>query len=271
LELLHVDLFGPIPEASLGGKKYCLVIVDDYSRYCWVYFFKKKSETQQRVIDFITLVERQHNCQIMAIRSDNGSEYKNYTVEGFLTKEGIAHQYSTPYSPQQNGVAERKNRPLMDADRTMIVEFSSPYNFWAEAVYTACHATNRLYLRKNLNKTPYEILTGKKPDISYFKVFCCKCFIRKKGNRLSKFEPRSYKGIFVGYSTNAHTYRVYNKSTGQVEEAIDVNFDEDNGSQGGRIDYGVVGGEIPPIVIRRMGIGEIIPAKEHLLTEGEGL
>ena len=222
------------------------MIVDDYSRYCWVYFFKKKSETQQRVIDFITLVERQHNCQIMAIRSDNGSEFKNYTVEGFLSKEGIAHQYSTPYTPQQNGVLERKNRTLMDAARTMIAEFSSPYNFWAEAVSTACHATNWLYLRKNLNKTPYEILTGKKPDICYFKVFGCKCFICKKGNRLSKFEPRSYEGIFFGYSTNAHAYRVYNKSTGQVEEAVDVRFDEENGSQGGHIDHGVVGGEIPP-------------------------
>src|SRR5664279_5053561 len=206
----------------------------------------------------------------MAIRSDNGSEFKNYTVEGFLSDEGIAHQYSTPYTPQQNGVAERKNRTLMDAARTMIAEFASPYNFWAEAVSTVCHATNRLYLRKLLDKTPYEILTNKKPDLSYFKVFGCKCFILKKGNRLSKFETSSYEGIFVGYATNSHAYRVYNKSTGQVEEAIDVRFDEDNGSQGGRIDHDVVGDAIPPIVIRRMGIGEIIPVEETLVMEGEG-
>src|SRR5664279_4114645 len=143
----------------------------------------------------------------MAIRSDNGSEFKNYTVEGFLSDAGIKHQYSTTYTPQQNGVAERKNRTLMDAARTMIVEFASPYNFWAEAVSTACHATNRLYLHKLLNKTPYEILTGKKPDLSYFKVFGCTCFIIKKGNQLSKFETRSYEVIFVGYATNTCTYR----------------------------------------------------------------
>ena len=99
LELIHLDLFGPLYYNSLGDKKYCLVIMDDYSRYCWVYFFKRKSETQQRVIEFITLVERQHNISIMAIRSDNGTEFKNYTVEGFVSKEGIAHQYFTPYTP----------------------------------------------------------------------------------------------------------------------------------------------------------------------------
>src|SRR5664279_524135 len=195
----------------------------------------------------------------MAIRSDNGSEFKNYTVEGFLSDEGIAHQYSTPYTPQQNGVAERKNRTLMDAARTMIAEYSSPYNFWTEAVATACHATNRLYLRKLLNKTPYDILLGKKPDLSYFRVFGYKCYILKKGNRLSKFETRSYEGIFVGYATNSHAYRIYNKSTGQVEEASDVKFDEDNGSQAEQVDPIVVGDVIPPIAIRRMGIGEIRP------------
>ncbi|KAK1607075.1 hypothetical protein QYE76_030748 [Lolium multiflorum] len=113
LELLHVDLFGPTSHASLGAKKYCLVIVDDYSRYTWVYFLKKKDETQQIFIDFSTEVQRQHNLLIMAIRSDNGSEFKNYTLNDFLSDEGIRHQYSAAH-PQQNGVAERKNRTLLD-------------------------------------------------------------------------------------------------------------------------------------------------------------
>jgi transposase InsO family protein len=183
LELLHMDLFGPPSHESLGGKKYCLVIVDDYSRYTWVYFFKLKSETQQTVIDFTNQVQRQHDKTILAIRSDNGTEFKNYTLSEFLSDEGIKHQYSAAYTPQQNGVAERKNRTLMDAARTMLAEFKSPYNFWAEAISTACHATNRLYLRKGLDKTPYEILTGNKPSIHYFRVFGCKCYILKKGNR----------------------------------------------------------------------------------------
>ncbi|KAK1604075.1 hypothetical protein QYE76_027748 [Lolium multiflorum] len=169
LELLHVDLFGPVTHASLGAKKHCLVIVDDYSRYTWVYFLKTKDETQQIFIDFATEVQRQHNLLIMAIRSDNGSEFKNYTLNDFLSDEGIRHQYSAAYTPQQNGVAERKNRTLMDMARSMMVEYKSRYNFWAEAISTACHSSNRLYLRKGLNKTPYEILTGNKPNISYFK------------------------------------------------------------------------------------------------------
>ncbi|KAK1602590.1 hypothetical protein QYE76_016859, partial [Lolium multiflorum] len=169
LELLHVDLFGPVTHASLGAKKHCLVIVDDYSRYTWVYFLKTKDETQQIFIDFATEVQRQHNLLIMAIRSDNGSEFKNYTLNDFLSDEGIRHQYSAAYTPQQNGAAERKNQTLMDMARSMMAEYKSRYNFWAEAISTACHSSNRLYLRKGLNKTPYEILTGNKPNISYFK------------------------------------------------------------------------------------------------------
>ena len=134
LQLLHVDLSGPPSHASLGGKKYCLVIVDHYSRYTRVNFFKHKSETQQNFIDFAKEVQRQHKLPIMAIRSDNGSEFKNYTLNEFLSEEGIRHQYSAPYTPQQNGVAERKNRTLLDMARTMLAEFKSPKSFWAEAM-----------------------------------------------------------------------------------------------------------------------------------------
>ncbi|KAK1697117.1 hypothetical protein QYE76_013814 [Lolium multiflorum] len=166
LELLHVDLFGPPSHESLGGKKYCLVIVDDYSRYCWVFFFKP----QWTMMEFSNQVQRNYNATILAIRSDNGTEFKNYTLDDFLGEEGIQHQYSSPYTPQQNGVAERKNRTLIEAARTMMMEYKSNYNFWAEAISTACHATNRLYFRKGLEKTPYEILTGNKPNVSHFKV-----------------------------------------------------------------------------------------------------
>ena len=102
------------------------MIVDDYSRYTWVYFFKRKSETQQTVIDFANEAQRQYNAKILTIRSDNGTEFKNYTLNGFLSEEGIRHQYSAAYTPQQNGVAERKNRTLMDMARSMLAEFKSP-------------------------------------------------------------------------------------------------------------------------------------------------
>jgi hypothetical protein len=206
-----MDLFGPPTHASLGGKKYCLVIVDDYSRYTWVYFFKHKYETQQTVKDFTNEVQRQYSQDILMIQSDNGAEFKNYTLNEFLSDEGICHQYSSPYTPQQNGVAERKNWTLMDMARIMLAEFKSPYNFWAEAINTACHASNQLYLRKGLNKTPYEILTGNKPNIKYFRVFGCKCFYLKKGVHLSKFDSKALESIFVSYAAESHAFRIFDK------------------------------------------------------------
>jgi transposase InsO family protein len=106
------------------------VIVDDYSIYTWVYFFEYKSETQQTVINFAKEVERQYGQNILAIRSDNGSEFKNYTFNDFLSEDGIRHQYSAAYTPQQNGVVERKHQTLMDMARSMLAEFKSPYNFF---------------------------------------------------------------------------------------------------------------------------------------------
>ena len=103
--------------------------MDEYSRYTCFYFFKKKSETQQTIIEFSNEAQCQHNSKILAIRSDNGNELKKYTLDEFLGDEGIKHQYSVAYNPKQNGVAERKNHTLVDAARTMMAEFKSPYSF----------------------------------------------------------------------------------------------------------------------------------------------
>ena len=266
-----MDLFGPPTYDSLGGKKYCLVIVDDYTRYCWTFYLKRKSETQKIFIDFATLVQCQYDSKILAIRSDNGTEFKNYTMDDFLSGEGIQHQYSAAYTPQQNGVAERKNRTLIDMARTMLAEFRSPYNFWAEAINTACHYSNRLFFRPLMKKTPYELLIGKKPNVSYFRVFGCKCHVYIKGCPIAKFESRTFDGIFVGYAANSHTYRVYNISTGCVEESMNVEFVEDNGSQAEHIDHDNVGDVPPPQAIRTMGIGELIPIEEPIMdTQEEG-
>ncbi|KAK1602682.1 hypothetical protein QYE76_007859 [Lolium multiflorum] len=269
LELLHVDLFGPVTHASLGAKKHCLVIVDDYSRYTWVYFLKTKDETQQIFIDFATEVQRQHNLLIMAIRSDNGSEFKNYTLNDFLS-DGDSSSIFRCLHPQQNGVAERKNRTLMDMARSMMAEYKSRYNFGAEAISTACHSSNRLYLRKGLNKTPYEILTGNKPNISYFKVFGCKCFYKIKGVRLSKFAPKALEGIFVGYGAESHTYRIFDIASGIIIESCSVRFEENDGSQVGQVDV-CAGDEIPQDAIVRMGVGFFRPIEGHGVASREGL
>ena len=175
-----MDLFGPVAYVSIGGNKYGPVIVDDYSRFTWVFFVYDKSEVQGKVKTFIRRAQREFRLPIKKVRSDNGTEFCNTNVEEFLDEEGIKHEFSAPYTPQQNGVVERKNRTLIDMARTMLDEYKTLDNYWAEAINTACHAINHLYLHKYYKKTSYELLTGNKPKVSYFRVFGCKCFILNK-------------------------------------------------------------------------------------------
>ena len=129
LELLHLDLFGPSSYESLGGSKFGLVIVDDYSRYTWVFLLKSKDETHKYFIDFAKQAQRTYEAEIKTIRTDNGSEFKNYTMSEFFQDEGIKHEFSAPYTPQQNGVVERKNQTLIEMARTILDEFKSPITF----------------------------------------------------------------------------------------------------------------------------------------------
>jgi transposase InsO family protein len=182
LELLQMDLFGPVAYLSIGGSKYGLVIVDDFSRFTCVFFLQDKSKKR-----FLRRAQNEFELKVKKIRSDNESEFKNLQVEEFLEEEGIKHKFSAPYTPQQNGVVERKNMTLIDMARTMLGEFKTPERFWSKVVNTACHAINRLYLHHLLNKTSYELPTGNKPNVSYFRVFGSKCYILVKKGRHSKF------------------------------------------------------------------------------------
>jgi hypothetical protein len=136
---------------------------------------------------------------------------------------------SAPYTPQQNGVVERKNRTIIDMARTMLGEYKTPERFWLEAVNTVCHAINWLYLHRLLKKTSYELLTGNKPNVFYFRVFGSKCYILVKKGRHSKFAPKAIEGFLLGYDSNTKAYMVFNKSSVLVEVSRDVVFDETNG------------------------------------------
>jgi transposase InsO family protein len=255
-ELLHMDLFGPIAYISIGGSKYCLVIVDDYSRFTWVFFLHEKSQTQETLKGFLRRAQNEFSLWIKKIRSDNGMEFKNSQIEGFLEDEGIKHEFSSPYTPQQNGVVDRKNRTLLDMARTMLNEYKTSDRFWAEAINTACYAINRLYLHRILKNTSYEILTSKKPNVSYFRVFGSKCFILVKRGRKSKFAPKAVEGFLLGYDSNTRAYRVFNKSTGLVEVSCDIVFDETNDSQVEQVDLDELDDEEASCVaLRNMSIG----------------
>jgi hypothetical protein len=198
--------------------------------------------------------------RIKKIRSDNGTEFKNSQIEEFLKEEGIKHEFSSPYRPQQNGVVERKNRILLDMARTMLDEYKIPDQFWAEAINTACYSINRLYLHRILKKTSYELLTDKKPNVSYFRVFGSKCFILIKRGRHSKFVPKVVEGFLLCYDSNTRAYRVFNKSTGLVEFFCDIVFDETNGSQVEQVELDELDDEEAPCVaLRNMSIRDVCP------------
>jgi hypothetical protein len=162
--------------------------------------------------------------------------------------------------PQQNGVVDRKNRTLLDMARTMLDEYKTSDRFWAETVNIACYAINQLYLHRILKKTSYELLTGKKPNVSYFRVFGSKCFILVKRGRKSKFAPKAVEGFLLGYDSNIRAYRVFNKSCGLVEVSYDIVFDETNGSQVEQVDLDELDDEEASCVaLRNMSIGDVCP------------
>ena len=163
LELLHMDLFGPTSYKSLGGNKYGFVIVDDYSRYTWVYFLEDKTEVAYIFSTFAKRAQNEFNTTIVKIRSDNGKEFDNTQVEEYCDEVGIKHEFSSTYTPQQNGVVERKNRTLITLARAMLDEYNTSQEFWADAVNTACYASNRLFPHRLLEKTLMNCSKGESP------------------------------------------------------------------------------------------------------------
>jgi transposase InsO family protein len=146
---------------------------------------------------FIRRAQKEFSLPIMKVRSDNETEFKNTQVEELLDEEGIKHEFLTLYTPQQNGVVERKNQTLIDMARTMLDEYKASDLFWCEAVNTTCHAINRLYLHKKLKKTSYELLTGNKAKVLYFRVFGCKCFILKRDPKPLNLHLKLMKAFFL--------------------------------------------------------------------------
>ncbi|KAJ9561930.1 hypothetical protein OSB04_007090 [Centaurea solstitialis] len=225
LSLIHMDLCGPMKTVSLAGRKYVLVIVDDYSRYTWTRFLKTKDETSNLIINFIKAVQVQLKLPVQTVRSDNGTEFKNQVLKGFYNSLGITQTFSAARTPEQNGVVERRNRTLVEAARSMLAQSQLPQYLWAEAVNTACYTQNRSIIHRRFGKTPYHVLFGRIPNIDYFKVFGCPCFVLNETENRGKFGPKSDEMIFVGYSDCSVAYRVFNKRSRVVYESVNVRFD----------------------------------------------
>ncbi|WVZ76886.1 hypothetical protein U9M48_024808 [Paspalum notatum var. saurae] len=206
-ELLHMDTVGPARVASVGGKWYVLVVVDDFSHFSWVFFMEFKDEAFGFVRDLVLRLRNESHKAMRAIRSDNGGEFRNSRFENFCRDLGLEHQFSSPYTPPQNGVVERKNRTLVEMARTMLDEHRTPRHFWAEA-------------------TSYELRFGRQPSIKDLRPFGCRCFVLKKAGHMDKVKSRCLDGIFLGYSLSSRAFRVWILETRRVEETCEVSFDE---------------------------------------------
>ncbi|CAL8990723.1 unnamed protein product [Prunus brigantina] len=227
LELVHTDICGPMQIASMSENRYFLLFIDDYTRMAWVYFLRNKSNAFECFKKFKAMTELQSGHKVKSLRSDRGGEFMSNEFLAYCSEAGIQRQLTVTYSPQQNGVAERKNRTVIEMAKSMLHEKSLPYEFWAEAVHTTVYLLNRCPSKSLKKMTPFEAYTGRKPGIAHLKVFGCLCHVLIPFVLRHKLEENSHKCIFVGYGLCEKGYRLYDPKTRKIILSRDVYFDEE--------------------------------------------
>ena len=221
LECIVSDLCGPMQIESVGKSKYFITFTDVFSGYTEVFFIRSKDQTADKVIDFVERTITATKETPMVFRSDRGTEFTNKRLQNFLASKGINFECTVPYSPQQNGVAERKNRTLVEAARTMLIAAGMPDKFWAEAVHHAADTFNRM-VKGNTNLSPYELFFHKQP-IKEFHEFGCNVFVMKPDSLRRKLDIKAERMRFVGFDINSKGYRVLN-SNNAIKISRDVKF-----------------------------------------------
>ncbi|KAK1422630.1 hypothetical protein QVD17_17916 [Tagetes erecta] len=224
-DLVHLDVWGPYKVQSCDGFKYFLTIVDDYSRVVWVYLLKNKTEVFQNIENYFYMLKTQFNATVKVFRSDNGTEFVNNQMHNFLNNNGVLHQTSCSYTPQQNGVVERKHRHLLNVARSLLFQGGLPLRFWSECVLTACYLINRTPTLVLNGKTPYEMFFGFSPSLDHLRVFGCLCFCTILNNS-DKFSSHAEKCVMVGYSNQKKGYKLWSLDNKQVIFSRDVKFYE---------------------------------------------
>lgn len=221
-ELIHADLCGPMEEKSLGGARYYLLLKDDFSHYRKVYFVKEKTEICEKIKHFITFTKKEINEDIKTLRTDNGTEFLK--LKGYLEREGIRHETTVSYTPEQNGKIEREMRTITEAARTMLQAKSLPKSFWAEAVNTAVYTINRTGTSSIPGSTPYELWFKKEFDIRYLKEFGSEVYVHVPKQLRKKWDSKGEHGLFLGYGETTKGYRIYLTSKKIVDTKKDVIF-----------------------------------------------
>lgn len=226
LELIHADLCGPMNIESFGGSRYFLLITDDFSRMSWVYFLKYKSNVFENFRKYKALVENNSGLRIKTLRTDRGGEFLSNEFVHFCDESGIHKELTAPYTPEQNGVAERKNRTVVEMARSLLKGKGLPNQYWAEAVATSVYLLNISPTKAVMNQTPYEAWKGKSPSVSHLRIFGCIAYALINSQTSQKLDEKTQKCIFIGYCLESKAYRLYNPLSGKVIISRNVVFDE---------------------------------------------
>ncbi|KAL3830766.1 hypothetical protein ACJIZ3_019568 [Penstemon smallii] len=226
LQLLFADVWGPSPVLSRGGYRYYLSIVDDFSRFCWIFPLKSKSEVVNTFLLFKKNVENLLHTNICSFQSDWGGEFRS--LQPILRSFGITHRISCPYAHSQNGMVERKHRHIVETGLALLSHSSLPKKFWSDSFITAVYLINRLPSPLLKNVSPFEILFKKKPNYLFLKTFGCQCWPNLRPYNKHKIDFRSIPCIFLGYSPSHHGYLCYHVATSRMYISRDVIFDETN-------------------------------------------
>uniref|UniRef100_A0ACD5ZTS1 Uncharacterized protein n=1 Tax=Avena sativa TaxID=4498 RepID=A0ACD5ZTS1_AVESA len=226
LELVHTDLCGPIKPTTAGGNQYFLLVVDDCTRYMWLELLKSKDEAFARFRKIQALAEAKQQCRLRAFRSDRGGELNSGEIKAWCAQEGVEHFTTAPYSPQQNGVVERRNQTVVEMARCMLKGMSMPATFWGEAVKCAVYVLNRAPTRSLNGVTPYEAWHRRKPTVEHLRTFGCVAHMKRTGPGITKLSDRSILTVFVGYEEGSKAYRVYDPVGGKLYVTRDVAFEE---------------------------------------------
>ncbi len=222
-ELVHADLCGPMEEKSIGESRYFLLLKDDFSNFRTIYFLTHKSETAEKIREFIKKAKTLNN-PVCTFRSDNGTEFVNLEMKALLAEHGVMHQTTVPYCPEQNGKVERDMRTIVEGARTLLHAKKMNKVFWAEAVNTVVFTLNRTCHSKEEGKTPYESWSRKKFDIRGLHVFGSEVYVHIPKEKRRKFDAKGEKGIFVGYGEYTKGFRIYFPEKNMVEIVRDVTF-----------------------------------------------
>ena len=226
LDLVHSDVCGKISTESLSGAEYFLTFIDDTTRYVWVYVLKRKDQVFERFLEWKALVEKSTGRKLKALRTDNGGEYTSTEFETYLKKEGVRHELTVPKTPEQNGVAERMNRTLVETTRSMLGYSKLPHKFWAEALSTAVYLRNRSPTKAVEEMTPFEAWVGEKPNVGHLRTFGCVAYAHVAKDERKKLDSKARGCIFLGYGTETKGYRLYDPKREKVFLSRDVVFNE---------------------------------------------